>query len=180
MIIVTVQTSSVRLAFSQLENAIANPAPVLLGIGEFLLDDAKRRFATSTAPDGTTWAVNSDVTVMRFLAGVKSNFKKNGDLSKKGLMRKGAKKPLIGQSKDLSRQMHYSVQSGELTIGNSMVYAAMQHYGGTKSQFPHLWGNIPARPFMLVMPNDENKMYPRIESAIIQMIADYLASAIEE
>jgi phage gpG-like protein len=38
--------------------------------------------------------------------------------------------------------------------GTNVIYARMMHYGGLKSVFPHLWGNIPARPFMGMNDND--------------------------
>lgn len=47
---------------------------------------------------------------------------------------------------------HHDQLSGagcnEVGIGSPMVYASMQQYGGNKSDFPNLWGNIPARPFL--------------------------------
>jgi phage gpG-like protein len=35
----------------------------------------------------------------------------------------------------------------------------MMNFGGTKAQFPHLWGDIPARPFMPIskLPNQWEK-----------------------
>jgi phage gpG-like protein len=34
----------------------------------------------------------------------------------------------------------------------------MQQFGGTKSRWPHLWGSIPARPFLGVNPDDEREI----------------------
>jgi phage gpG-like protein len=36
-----------------------------------------------------------------------------------------------------------------------MAYTNMMQFGGTKSQFPHLWGDIPARPFVGVSDADK-------------------------
>lgn len=38
--------------------------------------------------------------------------------------------------------------------GTNVVYGPMMHYGGTKEQFPHLWGNITPRPFLGMNEND--------------------------
>jgi phage gpG-like protein len=46
-----------------------------------------------------------------------------------------------------------------------MVYAAMQQFGGTKAEFPHLWGDIPERPFLGVSDD---------EKEILEIISDYL------
>ncbi|HCH26987.1 MULTISPECIES: phage virion morphogenesis protein [Psychrobacter] len=38
--------------------------------------------------------------------------------------------------------------------GTNVVYARMMHYGGKKALFPHLWGDIPARPYMGMTDDD--------------------------
>ena len=38
--------------------------------------------------------------------------------------------------------------------GTNVIYARMMHYGGKKALFPHLWGDIPARPFMGMNDDD--------------------------
>lgn len=47
----------------------------------------------------------------------------------------------------------------------------MMHHGGTKAAFPHLWGDIPARPFLGVSAEDEVN--------ITAQIADYLSGALQ-
>ena len=84
-----------------------------------------------------------------------------------------SKKPLIGHSGDLCRQFHVSTTPTSVTIGNSMVYAAIQQFGGTKVQFPRLWGNIPARPFLPVKQSGE--LYPADQAKILEMLRSYLA-----
>ena len=41
-----------------------------------------------------------------------------------------------------------------VTWGTNVVYARMMHYGGLKSVFPHLWGDIPARPYLGMNDDD--------------------------
>ena len=54
--------------------------------------------------------------------------------------------PLIGESRRMSNEIHYRATATTLEWGSSLVYFAMQQNGGLKSAYPHLWGNIPARP----------------------------------
>ena len=42
----------------------------------------------------------------------------------------------------------------------------MQQFGGTRSRFGHLWGDIPARPFLGLSTADEQ--------ALLEIAEDYL------
>ncbi|MFZ6655656.1 phage virion morphogenesis protein [Undibacterium sp. TJN19] len=156
----------------------SNAEPVLRAIGETVMEISKQSFETSSSPDGSPWAKNSDVTILRYLEQQSGNFKGDGNLSKKGQARQASKKPLIGQSKDLSRQFSYEVTADSVTVSNSMVYAAIQQFGGTRSQFPHLWGDIPARPFMPI--DGTGKLMPLAEAEIVGLMQEYLDEIIEE
>lgn len=176
MLTVSFDSGAAQAALERLVGMGRTAQPVFAAIGENLLDITKTAFATSASPDGTPWAVNSAVTLARYLGVSQSNFKQNGDLSKKGLTASGAKKPLIGLSRDLSRQTHYTANADSVTLSNSSVYAAMQQFGGTRAQFPNLWGNIPARPFFPIMPNGE--LMPNVAVDIQQLFVDYVESLI--
>jgi phage virion morphogenesis protein len=148
--------SETRAALTALRQALADVDPALRQMGEVLLDSTRSRFKTSTAPDGTQWAPNSETTELRYLGAFKGSFRKrDGGLTKKGMGRLGAKRPLIGESRALSSTINYSVRSGVLEIGSPMVYAAAQQFGAKQGQFgtnrrgrPIPWGDIPARPFI--------------------------------
>lgn len=124
-----------------------NFRPVLAEIGEDQTESTKRRFSTAKAPDGTPWAQNSATTIARY--GDLFARKKDGTRSKKTEAKIAGKKPLTGETRALATTINYQVLGdNEVGIGSPMVYAAMQQHGGKKSDFPHLWGNIPARPFL--------------------------------
>lgn len=163
---ITVQVDSQPVvdALSQLLQRGQNLAPALKEIGEDLAESTKRRFATSTGPDGEKWAANSNVTILQYLGGFKGSYKKDGSLTKKGTARLGAKKPLIGESRALSTTITYRVEGNTLSVGSPMVYAAMQQFGGTKSSFTHLWGDIPARPFLGLSAEDERNILEILSS----------------
>ena len=64
--------------------------------------------------------------------------------------------------------MDYQIFGDTLVIGNTMEYAAMMQFGGSRADYPQLWGDIPARPFLGISDEDE-KM-------ILSVIGDYLLS----
>lgn len=124
-----------------------NLRPVLAEIGEDQTESTKRRFSTTKAPDDTPWAPNSATTIARY--GDLFARKKDGTHAKKIAAKIAGKKPLTGETRALATTINYQIVSdNEVGIGSPMVYAAMQQFGGKKSDFPHLWGNIPARPFL--------------------------------
>lgn len=135
--------------------------PVLLEIGEDLAESTKRRFASTTAPDGSAWAPNSPVT----LANYGARF-----ASKKGHAKKlASKKPLTGETRSLETTINYQVTGAQsVSIGSPMVYAAMQQYGGSRSQFPHLWGDIPARPFLGLSEADKSNVVSLVRSYLLE------------
>lgn len=167
------RSQAVTALLTQLQDRVENPAPVLAAIGEDIVERMKERFGTSRAPDGTPWAANTQLTLMRFLEKKKGAFtKKKGTISAKGAQLAANKKPLIGAGRNLSTQIFHQVHDNGLTVGSSMRYAAMQQYGGTKSQFPNLWGDIPARPYFPIMAN--GALYPQEEALVLEQLREYL------
>ena len=178
---IQVDDAEVQAALARLAAAGQGLAPVLQAIGDDIMERAKRRFDTATGPDGAPWRANARSTIEAFL-------RAKGGYGEKGLTKKGhinakvqswamAKRPLQGHSGDLARQFHVAVQGNSVTVGNSMRYAAMQQFGGKKSQFAHLWGDIPARPFLPVTVEEE--LYPQERATILETLNEYLADALK-
>lgn len=171
--VIAIESSAVSALLETLQQRTSDLSPVLLVIGEDIMERTKQRFSSATAPDGTPWAANSQTTLMRYL-GKRGGFSdKTGKISAKGQKLAIGKKPLLGESGDLARQFVVNANEQGVTVGSSMIYAAMQQYGGKKSQFPNLWGDIPARPFLPVTANGD--LYPQEEAHIIDMLRDYLS-----
>lgn len=60
-------------------------------------------------------------------------------------------------------------------VGSNKPYAAMMQFGGDKSDFPHLWGDIPGRPYL---PMDaEGKLQPEAEEAILALAMRHIEKA---
>ncbi len=170
MIEVKVDNAEVLAALERLSKAAANPRPVLVTIAERLVESTKSRFESSTAPDGSRWAANSQATYLAYLGSAKSLHRKDGRVNAKGSAKVIGKKPLIGESGNLSKLIHSRVTNSGLAVGSTMEYAAMQQFGGRKKQFPNLWGDIPARPFLGVSDEDA--------SEILSVVNDYLRRAV--
>lgn len=167
MITVKFDDRQVRDVLAQLVARGKNLRPAFLEIGEDMVESTKQRFSTATSPDGTPWASNSPVTLENYLGAFKGSRKKDGSLSKAGTKRSESKKPLTGETKSLQKTISYQVEdSSSVSIGSPKVYAAMHQFGGTTAQFPHLWGDIPARPFLGVSSSDREN--------ILDIIGSYL------
>jgi phage virion morphogenesis protein len=61
-------------------------------------------------------------------------------------------------------------------VGSNKPYAAMMQFGGNKTDFPQLWGDTPARPYMPLTA--EGKLQPQTERAISMLLLDHLHGAL--
>ena len=146
-------------------------------IGQGIEERIDARFAGSTGPDGQRWKPNSPLTLAREalrLAVSEGNRRKGGSLNKRGTERLAAKKPLIGETGTLRNQIAALADGAGVTVtAGATVYAAIQQFGGTRAEFSHLWGDIPARPFMPVTPDGD--LYPTEAEAIMADLNDFFA-----
>lgn len=172
MLQVSVTDTGVHDAIARLIRRFDNPQPALRAIGELLVEFTKERFARSQDPYGKPWAPNAETTLRRALDRHPKNRTKDGSLSARGQRVLAGKKPLIGESKSLSTQIHYRVVPGAVEVRSSMVYAALQQFGGSKAKFPHLWGDIPARPFF---PDAGRGLPLELSERVRQVLSDALA-----
>jgi len=128
--------SLVRRVMTDLESAGTNLEPLYAQVGEFLLRTHRQRFEDEESPDGTPWEPLSDVTLARKKRNKDKILTHSGDMRGPGL--------------------RYQLGPDGLEFGSDRPYAAMMHFGGTKEEFPHLWGDIPARPWLGVSDDDED------------------------
>lgn len=170
---IEVRSTALSALLTALHDRVNDMAPLLMATGDDLIEGTKQRFASATGPDGSPWKANSQTTLEAYIMQRGGLSKKTGKITAKGQMLATSKRPLQGHSGDLARQFSSQVTSGTtLLVGSSMIYAAMQQYGGTKAQFPHLWGDIPARPFFPLRP--DGSLYPQEEAKLVDRLRQYL------
>ena len=185
MITIEVDDRRVLDVLSALIERLDDLTPVMQTIGEYLVGSTKRRFATSTAPDGSRWAPNSQVTYIRMIERAHGVTLKSGQINKKGAGMAMSKKPLIGETHRLSSEISAQAGRDRVEVGSPMVYAAVQQFGakmgefgrysqvsrwrkyekgdfrkhaGTVKGFPIPWGDIPARPFLGLSNGDVDQV----------------------
>lgn len=173
-IIVEIDHAAIRAALARLRDAAIDPGPVLRAIGERLVETTKRRFETSTGPDGRRWAPNSRVVYEALVSRGKGYLTpKGGRLSAKGARAVMAKKPLIGESKALSTTIAFRVEPGAVVVGSPMEYAAVQQFGAVAGALgrnqrggPIPWGDIPPRPFLGLSSEDQSDVLEILRDAL--------------
>lgn len=157
----------------QLAARMADLTPVMQDLGEYLVASTKARFSSSTAPDGSHWAVNSPVTLGRYLSNYGGMFKKSGGLTKDGEAKASAKKPLIGQTGQggLGDTIHAIATANSVTVGSSLIYAGVQQFGAARHSLGQNtpWGDIPARPYLGLSLTDRGN--------ILSIVRDHLDKA---
>lgn len=140
-------------------------SPVFSDMGEHMVNSTHDNFENSTSPDGEPWAANSEATFASMLGASDTN--QSGRLNRRGSNRVASKQPLI-MNHTLMQSIHYEAASAGVTIGTNMVYGAMMHYGGTKADYPHLWGDIPARNYLGASAADETILTDLITNHLIE------------
>ncbi len=180
MIEVKIDDSQITKALQNLQKHTNDLSPAFRAIKEVLTESTKKRFQTSTGPDGEKWQANSQATIEAHLDRKSGIFNEKGNRTgtKKGYVLKNGfagsrainvvsgKRPLIDEG-TLMQQIEGNIIGNTLEFGSSMEYAAMQQFGGTKNEFPFLWGDIPARPFLGISNDDEKAILSIIEEHIL-------------
>ncbi len=137
---IIITTDEMTPALRRLADGMTDMTAPFIDIGEYLIRSTKERFQAGVSPEGVRWAPKSPATLAAYGAR-KSN--------------RVDTRPLFGPSGSLSSQIFSQPGPDRVEVGSPMIYAAMMQFGGTKAQFPHLWGNIPARPFIGISAEDE-------------------------
>lgn len=145
---------AIQAKLQSIHDKTGNLRPALLEIGEVVAESTKQRFVTATDPDGNKWALNTPATLLAE--------------DKFGNLRKVGDTPLTNHG-DLARSIAYKLVDGNkgVEIGTNAVQAAMMQFGGTKAEFPHLWGDIPARPFIGISESESTHILDLLESYLL-------------
>lgn len=167
---ITIQDQAVQSALKALAERATHLQPVLAQIGERMMEDTKRRFETSTGPDGQRWQANRATTLQALSDRLGKSYRlKSGGLNTKGAARLANKKPLIDKG-DLRRQFVLSVSNNGLALGNTMAYAAIHQFGGHAGRGHKT--TIDARPFLPVRV--DGTLYPQEQATIVDELNNWL------
>lgn len=161
MFTVELKADTLNAGLAELDAHLSDWTPVMEQIGEYLVKSTKERFAKGESPEGAKWAPKSAATLARYGAR-KSN--------------RVDRRPLFGPSGALSSQIFHEAGPMQVAVGSNLIYAAVQQFGAGKGAFGNMangspipWGNIPARPFLGLSPEDETN--------ILALVVDYLGLA---
>lgn len=144
-----IDDSDLKQKIAGYKKQLENTRPLMNEIGELLLSSIDRNFQIGGRTSGKKgllggslpWKPLSPVTI--------AQREKKGYWPGKILIQRGR---LVG-----SLTKH--VENKSVTLSAGTVYAATMQFGAKKGQFrkgerPIPWGDIPARPFMVIQKND--------------------------
>ena len=151
---IQVEDTDVHAALTALAGRAINVQPMLQAIGEDIKERTKARFPQGVGPDGVPWKANAPATLVS---------------------KKAGRGPLIGESGDLRREFHVNAVVDAVTISNSMIYAAIQQFGGQAGRGRSV--TIPARPSLPV--HQDGSLYPSDKAAILDTLRHYIVTGVE-
>lgn len=140
-----IDDARVKRALGELIERGRDAQAAFAAIGEDLDRSHRDRFDQQVSPDGQPWAPLSDA------------------YRERKPRRQDEILVLNGHLRDTLR---YDAGPDYLEFGTDRVYGAMMHFGGTQAEFPHLWGDIPARPWLGLSDDDE--------AQAVRTLLDYL------
>lgn len=157
MITIELEHERVQQALSRVEWAVGELTPLMRGIAAEFASITEENFEDE-AQGAEAWPDLSDVTT-----------------SRREQSRTWPGKMLQETAGGLAASVTTQATASSALIGSNKVYAAMMFFGGKQEEFPHLWGDIPARPYL---PMDtEGKLQPEAEEAILDLSLKHLEKA---
>lgn len=147
MFTINVDSATLNTFMGQIQQKMGDMTPLMKRIAMELVDETELNFAAQGRPK---WAGLKPSTVAK----------------------RGSSNPILQVSGGLASSVTSFHGSDFAAVGSNKKYAAMQQFGGKKSQFSNLWGDIEARPYI---PIDKNgNLQPESEDAVIGVVQDYL------
>ncbi|AHZ80012.1 MULTISPECIES: phage virion morphogenesis protein [Pseudomonas] len=157
MITIELDHQRVQEVLRQVEWAVGDLAPLMRGIAAEFASITEENFEAEAQGDDP-WQTLSEVTTAR----------REATSTWPGQM-------LQVSAGGLAASVTTQATDSSALVGSNKVYAAMMHFGGSQEAFPHLWGDIPARPYL---PMDaEGKLQPEAEDSILDLALGHLEKA---
>jgi phage gpG-like protein len=171
-LIITIDSAQVDALFKQLNGKLTNLNPALTAIGHKINENIRLTFRDLQSPDGVPWKPLSPVTKFNRAARVagKGNvYRKDGKGTKAKFTKAYLTANPLNDTGVLRNSIAYQLSGVAVEIGTNAPQAAMMNFGGKRAEFGHLWGDIPARPFM-----PTNILPTAWEQDVIDIVEDYL------
>lgn len=150
MISVEIDNKTVLAALDRLQARAGNLRPALFEIGERLAESTYERFNTGTAPDGSLWALISEVTKQ---LSAKRGKRKGGPLVETGVLQDTIEYQLMANGKGV---MVGTNRFSKKDDGGWDGGAAIHQFGGKAGRGHQV--DIPARPFLGLSADDEKTL----------------------
>lgn len=145
---IQVDNQQVNNALDFLGGLVSDMQPAMESIGQVLATNIRLGFRDMKSPDGVNWKALSPTTISR---------------------RRNQSDQPLNDTGVLKNSFSVQAAAQSVVVGTNALQAAMMNFGGTKAQFPHLWGDIPARPFM-----PTSKLQAQWEKDIVEIIKRHI------
>lgn len=190
---VRLDDTAVLARLAEIAKRVDDLSPAMRAIGEVLAESTKRRFASSTGPDGQRWAPLAKATVLARLAEVSGQFAAYTNLKtrKVGRVRVGDKKGDFDKDRRLAAKgtaavmnMRPLVDTG--ILADSIRYALINAGRGVEigtNHFTGEWtggaavhqsgnkkGTLPARPFLGMSADDSIEVLAILDRFLRQAV----------
>jgi phage virion morphogenesis protein len=142
-------------ALQEIEWAVGDLAPLMRGIAAELLNQTEENFEEEGRPE---WTGLSDATIER-----------------RTETHHWPGKMLQLSAAGLAASITSQATRNSALVGSNKPYAAMMQFGGKQTDFPHLWGDIPARPYLPM--DEEGNLQPEAHEAILDLALSHLKHA---
>ncbi|WP_204126632.1 phage virion morphogenesis protein [Pseudomonas ogarae] len=155
MFIIELDDQHLQQTLSKVEQAIGDLTPLMHSLAAELASQTEENFEHEGRPQ---WPDLSDTTTERRA--------KTGHWPGKIFQVSAA---------GLAASITTQATDSSALIGSNKPYAAMMQFGGDQADFPHLWGDIPGRPYLPM--NTEGNLQPEAGKAILDLALAHLAVA---
>lgn len=157
---------SIKLQAQDLERAIQTAVtnchdmrPAWAQVGEYMLGSVESNFDAEGRPD--RWEPLKQKTLLAKAGGKRQATKRRGGFTARAQRIIGGNK-ILTASRRLRRSMTYEADSGGVSVGTNVEYAATHQFGRTSGR----GAPIPARPFLVIQPEDEQEIGKILEQHI--------------
>ena len=155
MLTIELKHQRLQQTLNQIEDAIGDLTPLMQSIAAELASQTEENFEHEGRPE---WPELSDVTT--------ENRAKHGHWPGQILQVSAA---------GLAASITTHATDSSAIVGSNKPYAAIMQFGGEQVNFPHLWGDIPRRPYL---PMDAAGMLqPSAEQSLIELATAHIATA---